>query len=78
MDSNLLTIIITIIIYPVSQTVGDRIQGLKEELKGSIKHDPQLKQTGKDRISGELKRREREQVGLVTYRICEVWRGYSP
>ena len=45
--------------------MGDRLQGLKEEIKGTLKHDPSLKQTGKDRISGELKRREQEEVSAI-------------
>ena len=47
------------------KTMGDRLQGLKEEIKGTLKHDPSLKQTGKDRITGELKRREQEEVSAA-------------
>ena len=44
------------------QTMGDRIQGVKEEIKGSIKRDPGLKKTGKERMTGELKRKQVEEV----------------
>ncbi|KAJ3503455.1 hypothetical protein NMY22_g18246 [Coprinellus aureogranulatus] len=41
-------------------TLGEKWDGLKEEVKGKVKHNPELVQHGKDKISGELKRRERE------------------
>ncbi|CAG8673190.1 4438_t:CDS:2 [Acaulospora colombiana] len=41
-------------------TVGEQFQGIKETLKGKITHNPQLEETGHERITGELKRRERE------------------
>ncbi|OCB90996.1 hypothetical protein A7U60_g1743 [Sanghuangporus baumii] len=41
-------------------TLGDRLQGVKEEIKGSVKRDPELKKTGKERMTGELKRKQLE------------------
>jgi len=41
-------------------SVFERLEGLKEEIKGSIMHKPEVKQHGKDLISGESKRREKE------------------
>jgi len=41
-------------------TFSDRLQGVKEQIKGTLKRDPELKQTGKDRMTGELKKRQRE------------------
>ncbi|KAL5483482.1 hypothetical protein ACEPAI_8714 [Sanghuangporus weigelae] len=41
-------------------TLGDRLQGVKEEIKGSVKRDPELKKTGKERMTGELKRKQIE------------------
>lgn len=43
----------------------DRMTGLKERMKGTVKRDPELKQHGKERMTGELKRKEREEVGFV-------------
>lgn len=40
----------------------ERSKGVKEQIKGFIKRDPELKKTGKERRTGELKRREKEQV----------------
>ncbi|KAI0033473.1 hypothetical protein K488DRAFT_15006, partial [Vararia minispora EC-137] len=42
--------------------MGEKLTGLKEELVGHAKHDPQLAQTGRDRRTGELQRREREEA----------------
>ena len=55
----------------MTQTLGERFRGIKEQIKGKIKHDPELQQRGKDRISGELKRREKMAVSLLVdfYRI---------
>ncbi|EJD08447.1 uncharacterized protein FOMMEDRAFT_144332 [Fomitiporia mediterranea MF3/22] len=39
-------------------TIGERLQGVREEIKGTIKHDPELKKTGKERMTGELKRKQ--------------------
>ncbi|PVF96489.1 hypothetical protein CPB86DRAFT_786984 [Serendipita vermifera] len=41
-------------------TVGEQFQGFKETLKGKITHNHQLEETGHERMTGELKRQERE------------------
>jgi hypothetical protein len=47
-------------ISPRTKTLGEKYEGLKEEVKGKVKRNPEQVQHGKDMISGELKRRERE------------------
>lgn len=42
--------------------MGERIQGMKEKVKGTIKRDPGLKQQGQERMTGELKRKQKEKV----------------
>ena len=52
--------------------MGDRFQGIKEQIKGTVKRDPELKQRGKERMTGELKKKEKEEVCASTaflYRI---------
>lgn len=46
-----------------SVTLGDRILGAKEQLKGTFKRDPELKQKGHERLTGELKKKETEDQG---------------
>ncbi|RXW17539.1 hypothetical protein EST38_g8315 [Candolleomyces aberdarensis] len=46
--------------FSLSPTLGEKMTGLKEELKGTIKRDPEEVQHGKDIVSGEEKRRARE------------------
>ncbi|KAG8951892.1 hypothetical protein FRC04_005584 [Tulasnella sp. 424] len=41
-------------------TMGEKIDGLKEEMKGKLKHDQHMVQEGHDKRTGELKRREIE------------------
>jgi hypothetical protein len=36
--------------------------GIRETIKGRLKHDSQLEERGHERITGELKRKEREKV----------------
>lgn len=40
--------------------MGEKIDGLKEEMKGKLKHDQHMVQEGHDKRTGELKRREIE------------------
>lgn len=42
--------------------MSDKIDGLKEEIKGKIKHNPDLVQHGQDKRTGELKRKEMKEV----------------
>jgi hypothetical protein len=46
-----------------AQTISEKIDGLKEELKGKIKHDPELVEHGRDKRTGELKRKGMREVG---------------
>lgn len=46
----------------VCQTVSDRLQGVKEQIKGTILRKPDVKQRGKERMTGELKKKEKEDV----------------
>jgi len=41
-------------------TIGEQITGIRETIKGRLKHDSQLEERGHERITGELKRKERE------------------
>jgi len=41
-------------------TIGEQITGLRETIKGKLKHDQQLEEKGHERVTGELKRKERE------------------
>ncbi|KAG8936060.1 hypothetical protein FRC00_009807, partial [Tulasnella sp. 408] len=42
-------------------TMGEKIDGLKEEMKGKLKHDQHLIQEGHDKRTGELKRHQIEE-----------------
>ncbi|KIO34154.1 hypothetical protein M407DRAFT_240764 [Tulasnella calospora MUT 4182] len=42
-------------------TMGEKIDGLKEEMKGKLKHDQHLVQEGHDKRTGELKRHQMEE-----------------
>lgn len=48
--------------YTPAQTLSEKIDGLKEEIKGKIKHDPELVEHGREKRTGELKRNEMRQV----------------
>jgi len=48
--------------YTPAQAISEKIDGLKEEIKGKIKHDPELVEHGRDKRTGELKRKEMRQV----------------
>jgi hypothetical protein len=41
--------------------MSDRFHGLKEQVKGTVKRDPEMKQRGKERMTGELKKKERRE-----------------
>ncbi len=45
------------------QTVSDRLQGWKDQIKGTVTRKPDVKQRGKERRTGELKDKEKEEVG---------------
>ncbi|RDB26660.1 hypothetical protein Hypma_005537 [Hypsizygus marmoreus] len=47
--------------YYNGPTIGDKVKGLEEEIKGKLTRNPALVEHGKERITGELKKREREQ-----------------
>ncbi|KAF5381603.1 hypothetical protein D9615_005421 [Tricholomella constricta] len=47
--------------YHQGPTLGDKLKGLEEELKGKITRDRALVEHGRERITGELKAKEREE-----------------
>jgi hypothetical protein len=47
---------------PPIQPVSDKIGGLKQEIKGKIKHDPELVEHGREQRTGQLKRKEMKEV----------------
>ena len=47
---------------PPVQSISEEVEGLMQEIKGKIKHDPKLVQHGRDQRTGELKRKEMRQV----------------
>jgi len=42
-------------------TVFERLQGVKEQVKGTILRKPDVKQHGKERMTGELKKKQKEE-----------------
>ncbi|KAI6157130.1 hypothetical protein BKA82DRAFT_994451 [Pisolithus tinctorius] len=48
--------------YAITTGFSDKLQGLKEEVKGKILGKPELTEHGRERRTGELKRKEREQA----------------
>lgn len=42
------------------QGLGEKIAGYEEELKGKLTHNPKLVEQGRERVTGELKRKELE------------------
>lgn len=46
------------------QSLGDKLEGIGEEIKGKILRKPELVEQGRERRSGELMRKERERVSL--------------
>lgn len=50
------------------QTAYDKLEGLKEEIKGKVTRNPDKVQHGKEMRTGELKRKQHEQddVSLPT------------
>jgi len=42
--------------------MSERIDGLKQEIKGKLKHDPELVEHGRDKRTGQLKQKEMKQV----------------
>ncbi|KAK7040735.1 hypothetical protein VNI00_009641 [Paramarasmius palmivorus] len=47
--------------YHPGPTFGDKMTGIKEQVKGTVTRNTELTQQGKDRRTGELKRREAEE-----------------
>jgi hypothetical protein len=47
---------------PPVQSVSERIDGLKQEIKGKAKHDPELVEHGKKQRTGALKREGMKEV----------------
>ncbi|KAM0748907.1 hypothetical protein T439DRAFT_327417 [Meredithblackwellia eburnea MCA 4105] len=45
--------------YHEGPTLADKMQGVKETIKGKITRDPELAEQGKQRITGELQEKER-------------------
>ena len=58
-----------------TQRLSERIQGVKEQVKGVITRDPELKHRGKERMTGELKRKQKEEVRLFCFRRKDAIRG---
>lgn len=50
---------------PAVQSFSKKIDGLKEEIKGKIKHDPELVAHGKEQRTGELKRTGMKEVDSI-------------
>ncbi|KAG6819883.1 hypothetical protein H0H93_007762 [Arthromyces matolae] len=46
--------------YHVGPTIGERMKGYEEELKGHLTHNHALTEHGRMLVSGELKRQERD------------------
>jgi len=44
--------------YQSGPSVGDKITGVKEQVLGKVKNDPDLVQKGQDRLDGTLKEKE--------------------
>ena len=49
----------------MTQGLGDKVRGLAEEVKGKVLGRPGLVEHGRERRTGELMRKEREQVRCV-------------
>jgi len=45
--------------YGKEHGIGAKIQGMKEQIKGTITMNPELKQRGKERQTGELAEKEK-------------------
>ncbi|KLO09483.1 hypothetical protein SCHPADRAFT_893067 [Schizopora paradoxa] len=43
-------------------TLSDRLQGVKEKVKGTILRKPEVKERGQERMTGELKKKEKEEA----------------
>jgi hypothetical protein len=44
------------------QSIDDKFNGLKQEIKGKMKHDSKLVEHGRDLRTGEHKKREMKEV----------------
>ena len=50
---------------------------MKEQIKGTLKKDPDLKQHGKERYTGELKKKERDAVSTTSlYKMLFMLMGF--
>ena len=48
------------------QSIGEKVKGIKEEVKGKVTGDPELVELGRERRTGELRLKEqREKVGIT-------------
>ncbi|KAG6864663.1 hypothetical protein C0991_008000 [Blastosporella zonata] len=47
--------------YHTGPSLGDKIKGYEEELKGHLTHNHALTEHGRELVSGEMKRKEHEQ-----------------
>ncbi|KAI6038523.1 hypothetical protein EDC04DRAFT_2693803 [Pisolithus marmoratus] len=48
--------------YATTTSFPEKLQGLKDEIKGKISGKPELVEHGRERRTGELKRKERERA----------------
>ncbi|KAI6112273.1 hypothetical protein EDD16DRAFT_1175371 [Pisolithus croceorrhizus] len=48
--------------YAMGASVSEKLEGLKEEIKGKITGRPELVEHGRELRTGELKRKEKEQA----------------
>ncbi|RDB26637.1 hypothetical protein Hypma_005540 [Hypsizygus marmoreus] len=47
--------------YYNGPTIGDKVKGLEEEIKGELMRNPVLVEHGKERITGELRKKQKDQ-----------------
>lgn len=50
---------------PPVQSISDKVDGLKQEIKGKIKYDPELVVHGREQRTGELKLKEMRGVNFL-------------
>lgn len=47
------------------QSLNDKFSGFKQEIKGKLKHDPNIVEHGRDLRTGEVKKREMGAVNTL-------------
>ena len=57
------------------QAINEKIDGLKQEIKGKIKHDPELVERGRQQRTGELKRKEMKEVNPSSSSLATILSG---